>query len=199
MTNSNRRLDRRVRRTRRQLRDALRKLIQQQPYNDITIKSIVDEADISRATFYLHYKKKDDLLLKCFSSLEEDVAERLDNTGGTHISLYDLALLMFTRVMENRTLYNKLKDTNDLASVMNQQVQEMIPIIEVTLHATQTDPTLMIGLLACQIAGALSASASWWLENDLDSTPEQMATTALNQLHSAIPRVLRSNSTPDSD
>ena len=77
MPKSNRKPDRRVRRTRRQLQNALRELIQKKPYNKITKVDIVNEADISRATFYLHYNSVDELLLECFSSLGDDVADRL--------------------------------------------------------------------------------------------------------------------------
>ena len=52
-------MDRRVRRTRRQMRDALLALVMENGYESVTIQQITDKADLSRATFYLHYKEKD--------------------------------------------------------------------------------------------------------------------------------------------
>ena len=70
--------DRRIRRTRRQLHNALYSLIQEQNYDTITVSDVVDTADISRATFYLHYKDKDELLLHSLESLAETLMDDLD-------------------------------------------------------------------------------------------------------------------------
>ena len=53
--------DRRIRRTRRQIRRALAQLMQQKSASEITVKELVDLADINRSTFYLHYETIADL------------------------------------------------------------------------------------------------------------------------------------------
>lgn len=55
-------VDRRVRKTKRQLRQALTQLLQQKPIKDITVREIADLVDINRGTFYLHYKDVYDML-----------------------------------------------------------------------------------------------------------------------------------------
>jgi AcrR family transcriptional regulator len=60
--------DRRVRRTRDALGDALLALVQEKPFDDITVQEVLDRADIGRSTFYAHYRDKDDLFL---SDLED--------------------------------------------------------------------------------------------------------------------------------
>ena len=47
--------DRRVVRTRKAIREAFFKLMENQDYHKITIASVAREADIDRKTFYLHY------------------------------------------------------------------------------------------------------------------------------------------------
>ncbi len=54
--------DRRARRTKRMLRDALTELIEEKGVEAVTIKDLADRADISRGTFYIHYQDKYDLL-----------------------------------------------------------------------------------------------------------------------------------------
>jgi len=54
--------DRRIQRTRKALIDSLRELIFEKGYDDISIQDITDRANMGRATFYLHYGEKDDLL-----------------------------------------------------------------------------------------------------------------------------------------
>src|SRR5258705_9907581 len=56
------RLDPRVRRTRQLLHEALRKLLEQKRFDDITIQDITEAATLNRATFYAHYPDKFALL-----------------------------------------------------------------------------------------------------------------------------------------
>ena len=55
--------DRRVARTRRNLRSALLNLIYDQDYDTITVQQILDKADVGRSTFYAHFRNKEDCLL----------------------------------------------------------------------------------------------------------------------------------------
>ena len=48
-------VDRRVRKTKSQLRKGLARLLQEKSIGEITVKELVEEVDINRSTFYLHY------------------------------------------------------------------------------------------------------------------------------------------------
>jgi AcrR family transcriptional regulator len=54
--------DPRIRRTRQLLHAALRKLMEQKSFDEISVQDITDEATVNRATFYDHYTDKFDLL-----------------------------------------------------------------------------------------------------------------------------------------
>ncbi|MDB5069744.1 MAG: hypothetical protein JWM87_855 [Candidatus Eremiobacteraeota bacterium] len=56
------RLDRRVRRTRFAVQEALIGLMVEKEYETITVADIVERADIVRSTFYMHYADKEDVL-----------------------------------------------------------------------------------------------------------------------------------------
>lgn len=56
------RLDLRVRRTRRLLREALLGLLREKRFDTITVQEVTERAQVSRGAFYLHYRDKDDLL-----------------------------------------------------------------------------------------------------------------------------------------
>jgi AcrR family transcriptional regulator len=56
------RLDPRIRRTRQLLQDALRRLLEQKGFDDITVQDITEAATLNRATFYAHYPDKFALL-----------------------------------------------------------------------------------------------------------------------------------------
>lgn len=61
MKNSNR-IDRRTIYTVNVIKDSFLELIQDEPYSKISIKEICKVADISRSTFYLHFKSINDVL-----------------------------------------------------------------------------------------------------------------------------------------
>ena len=66
-------VDRRVRKTKKQLRQALMHLMSEKPSRSISVRELAERADINRGTFYIHYKDVGDLLQR----LEDEMAERL--------------------------------------------------------------------------------------------------------------------------
>ncbi|MFK7801060.1 MAG: TetR/AcrR family transcriptional regulator, partial [Anaerolineae bacterium] len=72
MTNK-RKVDRRIRRTRKLLQIALISLLRRKPLEKIQIKEIVEEADVSRPTFYQHFATKETLLF----SLMDDLFQKI--------------------------------------------------------------------------------------------------------------------------
>ena len=72
--------DRRVRRTKKLLTQALTELLQTKQINEITVKELTDLADMNRGTFYLYYKDIFDMLEK----IEEELFQKLDAIAQTH-------------------------------------------------------------------------------------------------------------------
>src|SRR5215472_15355058 len=58
--------DERVRRTRYQLGQAMINLLQEKPFDLITVREVLDRACVRRSTFYSHFRGKNDLLLSQF-------------------------------------------------------------------------------------------------------------------------------------
>ena len=69
-------VDRRVRRSRRLLGDALLQLVTEKPFGEVSVQDIADRADMNRATFYLHFHSKEELLLHALT-------ERFDELVGS--------------------------------------------------------------------------------------------------------------------
>ena len=72
--------DRRVRRTKKMLTQALTQLMQEKQIKEITVKELTDLADMNRGTFYLYYRDVYDMLEK----LEDSMFEALDSIAALH-------------------------------------------------------------------------------------------------------------------
>ncbi|MBR1748121.1 MAG: TetR/AcrR family transcriptional regulator [Clostridia bacterium] len=55
-------MDRRKSRTERAIKAAFSELICEKSYSEISIQDVIDRADVARATFYDHYKNKEEVL-----------------------------------------------------------------------------------------------------------------------------------------
>ncbi|MBW3088492.1 TetR/AcrR family transcriptional regulator [Bifidobacterium sp. 82T24] len=66
------RADRRVRRTRARLADALIELMRTKPVESITVTELADRADVNRVTFYAHYDNVQELLGRIENDAVED-------------------------------------------------------------------------------------------------------------------------------
>ncbi len=74
-------MDRRVKRTRNNLVQALPNLMRRYEWDTINIQLLCDHADVSRSAFYTHFKSKSDVLEHCFYRLEEELLESTENRG----------------------------------------------------------------------------------------------------------------------
>ena len=72
--------DRRVRRTKKLLTQALTELLQKKQINEITVKELTDLADMNRGTFYMYYRDIFDMIEK----IEDELFQKLDVIAQTH-------------------------------------------------------------------------------------------------------------------
>ena len=68
-------VDRRVRKTRQAFRKALLELLEEKPFEKISVTDLTNRADIARITFYKHYKSKEGLLLSIIKGFFENFFE----------------------------------------------------------------------------------------------------------------------------
>lgn len=71
-------VDRRVRKTKLQLKQGLARLMQKKSIKEISVKELVDEVDINRSTFYLHYTDIYQMLEKIEEDAMIDICEAME-------------------------------------------------------------------------------------------------------------------------
>ena len=102
--------DRRVRKTKSQLRLALMELLVEKSAKNISVRELAERADINRGTFYIHYRDGGDLLQR----LEDEMADRLAGLCKSHRP-EDSAPGQFPFL---RDLYRFIRDNADLCRVL---------------------------------------------------------------------------------
>jgi AcrR family transcriptional regulator len=106
--------DRRVKRSKRLLKQGLVELMQEKKFADITVRDITERMDLNRGTFYLHFTDVNDLLQKLENDIFGDVqslinAHRGDLDSGTLQPLFEPIL---SYIVENRGICGLLLANN---------------------------------------------------------------------------------------
>jgi AcrR family transcriptional regulator len=184
-------LDRRVRRTRRALREAMQDLMSEKGYDQVTIEELAEKADIGRTTFYLHYSAKQDLLLEQFDELLGQLVDQLSSIPLSSWSVQGEVLpaedhpgrpvaMIFQHAAQNEELY-RLVLHGEGVDQASQRLQEMMTGAVTSFF----DPKLgdeteklnlpfPVELFGNYFAGALLGMIKWWLDEEMPYEPEQM-------------------------
>jgi AcrR family transcriptional regulator len=177
-----RHLDRRVQRTRKSLQDSLMALILEEGYDEISIQDITEKANLGRATFYLHFKDKDELLLEVMNQLIVDFMEQAPQLTAAQWRLQDTKTIvkLFDFAAAHYDLYRILTIGSGGITASRQlhlSIAENIRgFIQAELNTLNAEPILPVDFIANHFSGSLLATIYWWLDNDLPYTAEEMAT-----------------------
>jgi AcrR family transcriptional regulator len=170
-------IDRRIQRTQQMLSNALFTLIVERGYDAITVQDVTECANIGRATFYLHYHDKEQLLEGSLLNLFDDLTKDVELTPNFSATYQSLSIRVFQHIAERHELYRALFKEGGppfiivrmhkwLAALIQYRVLK--PRIEQSIHDVDA------GLLAMHCAGSLLALIIWWLDHDLAPAAEQL-------------------------
>lgn len=174
-------VDRRVRKTKRQLRLALMQLMSEKNVKDISVRELAAIADINRGTFYIHYKDVYDLL----SQLEEEMAQGLikvcqahnaeEYNGSTFPYLSDL----YQFIAENADMCRVLLGANGDKAYTDRicQILRDEHLYDFVCYFYPGEEDLMNYFCSFIIAGNLSLALRW-INTGMRETPEEMAVLA---------------------
>ena len=191
MSNTESKIDPRVRRTRQLLRQALMELIPEKGYNAITVKDITERATLNRATFYLHYRDKDDLLYKGMREVLDEltasnpplVAESgVLSVDETHITIeHELK-----HVAKNLSFYRAMLGEKGVWGFAHKLQMYFYELTEQRLISVLGElPTgpVPTEIVLAYIATAYVGIIQWWVEHDMPYSTGEMA-DKLVQLYS---------------
>jgi len=173
---SNKKTDARVRRTRDALGDALVALMQEKPFDTITVQDVLDRAHVSRSTFYSHYSDKDDLLMSDAEEFFEAISTSLSAHGDKSDRVFPVQEF-FEHLSDVQPFYKALVKSGRFQENMDLARGHFARGIERRLSElprAQTIPPRERSAIAFTHAGALLSLLTWWLDRGMRETPAAM-------------------------
>jgi AcrR family transcriptional regulator len=166
--------DRRVRRTRRALREALVALIVERGYDKVTVQDVLDRADVGRSTFYAHYRDKDHLFAACFDDLRAGLERELAAIAAApaHDPTRPFGVI-FEHAYRNQQVYRALCGRSG-ETAGTRHLHRMI-LDSLRDHLTPVGLRLPVDVVAEYHAGALLGVLLWWVRRGFPQPPAEIA------------------------
>jgi AcrR family transcriptional regulator len=169
--------DRRVRRTRKALQDALIALMTEKGYEAVTVRDIIDRADVGRSTFYTHYTDKDDVLRDNFASLRSLVEQPAPAEPANQRRLLRFSLPMFRHVYAQQRLARAMFGSTGGGPLLGQVERLLAEIVRAelaALFATAAPVRAPQEAVVQYVVGAYLSLLNWWLISDSAISPEDV-------------------------
>ncbi|MGW7410139.1 TetR/AcrR family transcriptional regulator [Streptomyces sp. NPDC054833] len=163
--------DRRVRRTRRALLDALSALMAQKGYDAVTVADIIDRADVGRSTFYSHYTDKADLLEDGLADLRSLLRPPVGSARPRHP--LDFSLPMFRHAHQQRRLARALAHRSSAGPLLSRIEELLVETVGEPLAAHASGP-VPVEAAARFVTGAFLGLLAWWLDQDEPCSAEEI-------------------------
>ncbi|MEM7116825.1 MAG: TetR/AcrR family transcriptional regulator [Chloroflexota bacterium] len=183
-------LDRRVKRTRALLNNALMQLIREKGYDNVTIEDITERANLGRTTFYLHYQSKDDLLLdhhdEFILRMDLGVLSREQLLGNEP----QPGMVSFLQqISQAKLIYQAFTQTRDAEFIMRNVRERAVQNLTASLEQAfpDTASTLPLDVLTRYIVDAQFSLIDWWIRSRTPYEPLELA-TMMHQMRVALVR-----------
>jgi AcrR family transcriptional regulator len=165
--------DRRSQRTRQALGDALVELMMEKGYDAISVKDIINRANVGRSTFYAHYKDKDELLVSQLDRVVDMLSHHIsqENSNGNP---YFPSLGLFQHVQEQWKLYRILAWGSGVDLLTKHLQKYLNGKIEQRLLASGQAFEVPVPIIANFLSGSFLSLIKWWLDNKMMYSPEQI-------------------------
>lgn len=180
-------VDRRVIKTRRQLKKGLAALMKEKSVNQITVKELVEEVDINRSTFYLHFKDIQGLLREIEENMEAQIKRAIEEhpiVSGNENAFYFIED-MFRVLDEEREISKALIGPNGDMGFIH-RIERIIKE-----NSRGTLEKMFLGkkedlkyFYAFCLSGCLGLVKVWLNEGE-EKSPEEMAQMTFNMIANA--------------
>ncbi|MEW2298273.1 helix-turn-helix domain-containing protein [Streptomyces sp. NPDC006743] len=171
--------DRRTRRSRRALGDALVELVLERGFTALTVEDVTERADVARATFYAHFRDKEDLFARVTADLLAELSERLAPVvADSAVGFTGKPVLeMLRHARERRDLYRIVLrgegDGRPLQMFVDACARATAEEFRARAQRNAVQPRIDPELLARVWVGEQIAVLRWWVEQDTPALPAE--------------------------
>ncbi|MFD7281813.1 TetR/AcrR family transcriptional regulator [Streptomyces sp. NPDC059862] len=171
--------DRRTRRSRRVLGAALVELVLERGFTALTVEDITERADVARATFYAHFRDKEDLFARVTADLLAGLSERLaPAVADSAVGFTGKPVLeMLRHAREERDLYRIVLrgegDGKPLQMFVDACAQATAEEFRARADRNEVQPRIDPELLARVWVGEQVAVLRWWVEQETPPLPAE--------------------------
>jgi len=169
-------VDARVRKTRDALGDALVELMQEKPFDSITVQDVLDRANVGRSTFYSHFSDKEDLQLSDADEFFEGISMALSAHGDKSERVFPVKEF-FQHVFEARQFISALMASGKMQDNMELAEAHFARGIEQRLNEiprAASIPPAERPLVAVAHAGAIVSLLRSWMGRGMKEPAEEI-------------------------
>ena len=157
-------------RSKKEITDALISLMQNSPYNEISVKQIIMEAKLARKTFYRNFESKDDVLSSYLKSI---IREYYDVVNRGKVNVLET---IFSYVDKYRELLILL-EKNNLLHLPLQCINEYLPLLHERFFNKSKPAGILFKDLDSEYIMAFNTGAIWnvvglWIRRGMVDSPE---------------------------
>lgn len=175
-------VDRRVERTKRDLRTAFLTLIEKNDIQELTVKEITDFANYNRSTFYAHYSDKNELIEEVIDEAIQGFISRIEPTFQNgeiplHVKLsLKTSQAVFSYVEENQLFFTLLFNVNKFPGFQEKLSLVIAELIESDVHFLSQFKGLLDEKLYCYTqASSFVGRLNFWVKQEYAFSTEYMA------------------------
>lgn len=176
--------DLRVKRTQKMIFDAFVSLVEEKGYEKITVQEISDVAMINRATFYAHFKDKQDLYDAIFQTVIDNFLEELHPetlVQGNRVNIKKIEAVftkLYEQVRENRKLFLMIFHSSGTDAFHKKVVQTFTttyPHVLEVLKVTESQIEIPLDLIIEFVVSIFISTIRWWVMSDMSMEPQELA------------------------
>lgn len=185
--------DRRIQKSRKAINKAFIELLEEKGFGAISVHDIAARADINRGTFYLHYQDKFDLSKKYVDELLRELLETLGELNPPKKEMENglrdsnPCVQIFNHFQKHSLFYKAMFSYKGDIYFYNQVMEVFRKYLYQEFRKLDMDETVNKELLMYFIVHAHFGAISYWFQNDMSESPENMG-EQLNTLLSTLSR-----------
>ncbi|MDN4865738.1 TetR/AcrR family transcriptional regulator [Priestia megaterium] len=174
-------VDRRIARTQEGIKKAFLELMSEKSFDSITIQNIADRANINRATVYLHYLDKFDLLDKIMEEHIENMSDFCESEAD--LNWIDSTIHCMEYLESNYLFFSTMLASEGARYFRNRFLQHNLEEFKKDVDITKgknlgQNEDVVVEFVANAYVGVVE----WWLKNEMPYSPKEMAEKVGNLL-----------------